>query len=104
MANGYVAAIPPTAFLSPPGVGHLAEYGELPGTSVAPLREYVKLKGVTAILVEKGPEIGFTRGHWLWLPNRWPGIVGRLAKPQDVGGLLMYRLDGSAPCRPWAPG
>jgi hypothetical protein len=100
MANGYVAAIPPRAFLSPPGVGHLAEYGELPGTSVAPLREYVKRKGVTAILVEKGPEIGFTQGHWVWLPNRWPGIVGQLAKPQDVGGLLLYRLDGSASCRP----
>ncbi len=45
MANGYVAAIPPKAFLSPPGVAALATYGELPGTSVAPLREYAQAEG-----------------------------------------------------------
>jgi hypothetical protein len=99
MANGYVQAVPPKEFLSPPGVAHLATYGELPGQSVAPLRDYVRRKGVTVILVEKGPETGFEDDRFVLLPNRWPERIGRLARGHEVGGLLVYRLDGSPPCR-----
>jgi hypothetical protein len=103
MAAGYVSSVPPEEFLITPDLAYLATTGELPRNDVSVLREYVRRKGVTAILVEKGPVWEYVhpggRGRWVRRPNPWPALVTRIAKPHEVGGLLLFRPDGSPACR-----
>ena len=100
MASGYVAAIPPKQFRQPAGMAQLALNAELPDYEhVAPVREYVQQKHVTVILVERGPVTTWIQGVPLQVANPWPKLIGKLARPHQVGGLLLYRLDGTAPCR-----
>jgi hypothetical protein len=101
MAEGYVSAVPPEEFLHPAAVAHVATYGEVPDDEVAPIREYARLKHVTVILVERGPVTVYVNAkrRWELEPNPWPARVSRVAKPNEVGGVLIYRLDGAPPCR-----
>jgi hypothetical protein len=81
-------------------LAQIALNGELPNyENVAPVREYVQQKHVTVILVEKGPITTWIRGVQYQVANPWPKLIGKLAKPHEVGGLILYRLDGTAPCR-----
>jgi hypothetical protein len=101
MAEGYVSAVPPKTFQQPPAVSDLATFGETSGDYVAAIREYARLKHVTAILVEQGPVWDYTggvAGRFRLVPNPWRARLSGLAKPQEIGGLLLYRLDGSRPC------
>lgn len=102
MAEGYVSAVPPKEFLQPPAVADLATYGAVRGDQTAAIRQYARLKQVTVILVEQGPVWNYVhpkgRGRWVLEPNPWPARISRLAMPHEVGGLLLYRLDGTRPC------
>lgn len=98
MAEGYVSAVPPKEFLHPPAVAELATFGEVRHGLTAAIREYARLKHVTVILVEQGPVWNYAGGRWRLEPNPWPAWISRLATPHEVGGLLLYRLDGSRPC------
>jgi len=98
MAEGYVSAVPPKQFQHPPEVNELATFGEVRHGLTAAIREYARLKHVTVILVEQGPVWNYAGGRWQLERNPWPAWISRLATPHRVGGLLLYRLDGSRPC------
>jgi hypothetical protein len=84
MAAGYIVASTPRSFRHPAGVAAIAN-GAIPD-SPAPLLEYVRLKHVTVILLDAQRE------------GAWRSLLDRVATPTAVGGVLLYRLDGSAGC------
>jgi hypothetical protein len=98
MASGYVSAVPPEEFRHPAAVEAIATYGELPAGDVAALREYLRLKQVSVILVEQGPVSDWVAGVLHYRPNHWPGLLRGIAEPESIGGVLVYRLDGSPAC------
>jgi hypothetical protein len=100
MASGYVSAVPPPGFTRPKALATLAVTGELPSRSLTPIRQFIQLKGVNVILVEKGPEIIWNGPVRTQRPNVWPGLLAGLGvRPADVGGVLLYRFDGPSACR-----
>jgi len=87
MAGGYLTPSPPPSFQKPAGVADIAIYGEVPDHQLEPVRQYVRLKHVTVILVDPAVK-DFVD---------WPTLLRPLAKPVDVGGVLVYRLSGTPP-------
>jgi hypothetical protein len=86
MTGGYVAPTPPESFRQPPGVGDIAIFGRVPDHQVAPLLQFLRVKKVSAIVVDGSR------------PELWPSLLRGVAKPVSVGGVLVYRLHGPAPC------
>jgi hypothetical protein len=98
MAEGYVSAVPPKEFQHPRVVSDIATYGETSGDNAAAIRQYARLKHVTVVLAELGPVWEYAGGRWQLRPNPWPRRLAPLGTPLEIGGLLVYRLDGSRPC------
>ncbi|MBV8597806.1 MAG: hypothetical protein JO017_03195 [Actinobacteria bacterium] len=98
MAEGYVSAVPPKEFQQPRVVNDIATYGETSGDNAAAVREYARLKHVTVVLAELGPVWEYADGRWQLQPNPWPRRLAPLGTPLEIGGVLVYRLDGSKPC------
>jgi len=82
MTGGYVAPSPPESFRQPLAVGGIAVYGELPKGRVDLAREFVRLKQVSAVVVDER-----YRAPWL-------SALDGLGRPERVGGVLLWRLGG----------
>ena len=87
MAGAWIAPTPPPSFMSPPGVADIAIYHAVPDTDAGPVREYVRLKKVSVILLD--PAISDLVD--------WRRVLRKIERPVAVGGMLVYRLHGSAP-------
>ncbi len=85
MAGGRLQTSPPSVFLHPDGIAQIS-VGYLPvSNEVQLLRRYLAAKGVTAVIVDK-------RQARIWAP-----ALDRIAPRQDLGGVLLYRVGGTAP-------
>jgi hypothetical protein len=84
MAGGYVFSGPPDAFLTPPAVAAIATGNAVPPSEVQKLRTYIRLKHVTTVVVDKRQS------------SSWSGALGRIARPENVDGVLLYRVGGRA--------
>jgi hypothetical protein len=87
LSGGRIQNSPPSSFLHPDSIAQIA-VGYPPGANETALfRAYFKAKGVTSVIVD---------------PRRGAAYVpalDRIAKPQSVGGVLLYRVAGPArPC------
>jgi hypothetical protein len=83
MAGGRLQTSAPTSFLHPPSIARIS-IGDPPGPGYAQLlKAYFKAKGVTSVIVDKGQAA-------IWTPP-----LDQIAKRQDVGGVLLYRLGGA---------
>jgi hypothetical protein len=88
VAGGYVSPDPPPGYTYPAGVFAIATESLPPEVTVASVRELIRAKGVTTIVLEQ-------RGSGVWLP-----VLSPLARPQAVGGAYVYRLPGAPPLGP----
>ena len=85
LAGGRLQTSPPSDFHHPPGIEQIAVgYPPVPNQAQL-LRRYFRAKQVTSVIVDK-------REAAIWTP-----ALDRIAKPRDIGGVLLYRVGGSAP-------
>jgi hypothetical protein len=90
MAGGYVVAAPPASFLAPKAVRRIALGLAVPADRFEALRTYIHDNHVTSVVVDASQT------------RYWAGALDRLAKPHDVGGVLLYRFaaqTGACPAR-----
>ena len=87
LAGGRLAVTPPDPFMT-------AEFAPVArGIPIAPgdagqIARYIKAKGVTSVVLDKRAEIGWTKP-----------ALDTLARGQDVGGVLLYRIGATdRPC------
>jgi hypothetical protein len=89
MAGGRLQTSAPTTFLHPPSIARIS-IGDPPSPGpgyVKLLREYFRAKGVTSVIVDKAQAA-------IWTPP-----LDQIAKRQDVGGVIFYRVGGAPrPC------
>jgi hypothetical protein len=89
MAGGRLQTSAPTTFLHPPSIARIS-IGDPPSGGAAYvtlLRQYFRAKGVTSVIVDKAQAA-------IWTPP-----LDQIAKRQDVGGVIFYRVAGaSRPC------
>jgi hypothetical protein len=86
MTGGRLQLSPPSSFLHPPSIAKIA-VGDPPAANQTKLfRAFIAQKGVTSVIVDK------TRG------TSWAPALDRIAKPQDVGGVLLYRIGPGRAC------
>ena len=83
VAGGYVSPSPPPAYDHPAGAFAVATENLPPKVTTQSVRQLVRAKGVTTIVLEE-------EGSAIWRAALQP-----LAKPQMVGGTLLYRLRGA---------
>jgi hypothetical protein len=82
LAGGRLQTSPPSVFLHPDGIAQIS-VGYLPVKDQSELlKQYFAAKGVTAVIVDK-------RQESIWAP-----ALDRIAKRQDLGGVLIYRVGG----------
>ena len=84
MAGGYVTANPPAAFLTPTKIAWVALGAPVPPRDVGRLRTYIRDKGVTTVVVDAG------QAHF------WSAALDRIATPEPVGGVILYRVRPAA--------
>jgi hypothetical protein len=84
MTGGYVATEPPTSFLSSPAARLIAAGGAVPADHANTLREFIREKNVTSIVVD------------LRQTRYWEAALNRIAKPHKVGGVLLYYITDPA--------
>ncbi|MEI8106052.1 MAG: hypothetical protein WCH31_09485 [Actinomycetes bacterium] len=85
LAGGYVAPSPPQPFLAPADIATVAIGYDLGPDQAAALRTFIRVEGVTAIVVDRN------------FFSRYAGALDGLAAPRDIGGVLFYRLSPAAP-------
>ena len=91
LAGGRLQTSPPSPFLHPAARAQISVgYPPVPDQA-ALLRDYFRVEGVTSVIVDK-------RQASIWTP-----ALDAIAKPVDVGGVILYRVDGTA-VRPCGPG
>lgn len=88
MAGGDIAPSPPASFLTSPGVTRVAEGAPLRAGQTDELKLYLRSKDVTTVVVDPR-EL-----------SRWSGALDRIATPQAVGGIILYRVSRSSPACP----
>jgi hypothetical protein len=88
MAGGYVTANPPASFLTPTEIAWVSLGARVPARDVGRLRTYIRDKGVTTVVVDAG------QAHF------WSAALDRIASPQRVGGVVLYRIRPSADACP----
>ncbi len=82
MAGGRLATSPPSAFLHPSALAQISVgYPPVPNQTQL-LRAYIRAKHVTSVIVDEGQA------------RVWAPALNRIAKPQDVGGVLYYDVSG----------
>ncbi len=82
IAGGRLQTSPPSLFLHPPAIAQISVGYPPVASQTASLRAYIKAKAVSAAIVE---ENGL---------STWGPALDRIAKPRDVGGVILYRFDG----------
>jgi hypothetical protein len=90
MAGGRITTSPPSSFLHPDELAQISVGYDPTKDQVALFRNYFRVKQVTSVLVDK-------RQASLWRPS-----LDRIAKPEDVGGIYLYRVAGQ-PTPPGCP-
>jgi hypothetical protein len=85
MAGGYVFAGPPSAFLTPPAVAQVAHGNPVPAGQAEVLRTYIREKHVTSVVVDAQES------------DLWTAALDRIATPQRIAGVVLYRLGASSP-------
>ena len=88
MAGGYIAPYPPPAYTRPPSIQRIAADDLPPKVTVASLRLFVRRERVGAVVLD-------ARREPFWRP-----LLARLARPQSLGGVLLYRLEPGPPPGP----
>jgi len=82
LAGGRLQTSPPSVFLHPDGIAQIS-VGYLPVRNQPQLlKQYFAAKGVSAVIVDK-------RQARIWAPS-----LDKVAKRQDLGGVLFYRVGG----------
>jgi hypothetical protein len=81
MAGGYVFSGPPSSFLEPPEVASIAT-GNVGDRRMLDI--YIRDKRVSTIVVDEAEN------------EAWAGTLRGLARPQRVGGVVVYDLGGAA--------
>ena len=89
MAGAWIAPAPPSSFTHPPGVADIAVYGAVQDDDAGPVRDYVRIKHVTVIVLDPGVRDIVS----------WQRILRKIHKPVSIGGVLVYRFRGSPPGR-----
>jgi hypothetical protein len=88
LAGGRLTTSPPTTFMHPRSLQPIS-VGYLPGPNQTRLlRGYIDAKHVTNVIVDE-------RQASIWGP-----ALNRIAKPDNVGGVLLYRVSGAAQACP----
>ena len=82
MAGGHITAQEPAAFLHPASIAAIADRNQPPVDPQVVL-DYVRTEHVSTILLDE-------RVDWLWRP-----LLDRIAPASELGGVLVYRVDGS---------
>jgi hypothetical protein len=84
VAGGYISPYPPPSYTRQEGIREIATEDLPPKVTTADVRELARAKGVKAIVLAEGD-------RRLWAP-----VLRPLARPEQVGGVLLYRLDGGS--------
>jgi hypothetical protein len=84
LAGGRLQTSPPSLFLHPAGIAQISVGYPPVKDQLELLKQYFAAKGVTAVVVDK-------RQEGIWAP-----ALDRIAKRQDLGGVLFYRVGGKA--------
>ena len=86
-AGGYVTPFPPRGYTQLEGLYRIATEEIPPDVTTEDVVELVELKHVTTIVLDANQE------------SLWGSVLAPLARPQAVGGVLIYRLLGAPPLR-----
>jgi hypothetical protein len=86
IAGGYISPAPPRSFKQLTGVYRIATEESPPDVTTADMLAFVRLQHVTTIVLADDDQA--------W---RWTALLRSFARPQAVGGALIYRLAGAAP-------
>jgi hypothetical protein len=94
MAGGYVSDGAPSSFQHPASVATIANRFPVHADQTRIVKDFVRLKHVSTIVVDKRAA-------------EWRPVLDRIANPQEIGGVLVYRV-GSAKgagrlCKRFAP-
>jgi hypothetical protein len=88
LAGGYIAVDPPMSFLQPQQIAFVAKGNPVPANAARTLELYIRVKHVTDVAVE--PRFA----------KNWSAALDRIARPQSVGGIVLYRVSpAAATCR-----
>ncbi len=90
MAGGYIAPLPPASFLRPAAVARVIDGYGLPPRKAAVLAAFIRAKNVTSVVVDAREA------------PLWEGALDRIAAPQRVGGVILYRISDRSPVCPGA--
>jgi hypothetical protein len=91
MAGGNIAPNPPEQFLAPSSIALVASGGAIAPGEASALATYIRVESVGAVVVDSAES------------PQWVAALDRLARPDRVGGVLLYRFAaGSGHCGPAA--
>jgi hypothetical protein len=88
IAGGYISPAIPTPFEHPPAVERIVANDMPPKITSASIRRFVELKNVTAVVLDDRNA------------RTWKAVLAPLARPESVGGVLIYRLREPQASRP----
>ena len=84
MAGGYLTEGPPPPFAKPPAVAAIANNVTVPANQPQLIGQYVRLKRVTTIVVDER------------VSSDWRPVLDKIVTPQEIGGVLLYRVAGTS--------
>ncbi len=88
IAGGYISPAIPAPFEHPPAVQQIVANDLPPKITSASIRRFVELKNVTAVVLDDRNA------------RTWKSLLAPLARPESVGGVLIYRLHEHQVSRP----
>jgi hypothetical protein len=80
LSGGYISPTAPPQFTSPHPIQQIAANDQPPKVTTEAIREFVRLKRVSAIVLEATHA------------STWRPLLDPIARPQRVGGVLVYRV------------
>ncbi len=84
MAGGRLATSPPSKFLHPPPIAVVSIGLPMAPNQESLLGNYFRVEGVSTVIVAR-PDL-----------STWAPILNRIARPQAVGGVVLYRVGAGA--------
>ena len=90
MAGGYIGPYIPSAFVKPPSMVYVDGGYHLGPAQAGIVRSFIAAYGVTTVVVDQDEASFFS------------GALNRLATPEAVGGVLLYRFNSAPPSCPGA--
>jgi hypothetical protein len=80
LAGGYISPTAPPEFMAPHPIQQIAANDQPPKVTTAAVREFVRLKRVTAVVLDAASA------------STWRTVLDPIARPERVGGALVYRV------------